>query len=199
MNEGKETGQDSETRLDDSDEETDDILCDMGLLKVEERTDDDDDNFTYRQITITHASYCTYLAVLLWLHSSYIGFEDLRSSRAETWRDYARQDYLNGLPQQHLASPKSVYRLAHLLELPHLQALALLNLKDQLMVDTAATELFSDISNIYDEVRAVVLDFVVKYWSEIKRSRGMNEFHQRLESGELPKGGPTLSALLRRV
>ncbi|GAA5856756.1 hypothetical protein JCM8547_008825 [Rhodosporidiobolus lusitaniae] len=66
--------------------------------------------------------------------------------------------YLAVIPDPLAAvSPKSVYRLAHLLELPQLASLALADFQVQLTVHNAASELFSETSGCYDELRDIAL------------------------------------------
>lgn len=80
-------------------------------------------DLTFRQMTIKAARYSTWRAVLLYLTTGYIDFAPLLSSGARSdqlYHDHAKEEPDLPLP----VSPKSVYRLAHLLELPDLEQLA---------------------------------------------------------------------------
>ncbi|GAA5856830.1 hypothetical protein JCM8547_008864 [Rhodosporidiobolus lusitaniae] len=137
----------------------------------------------HKTITVTEASYSTYLAVVSWMFTGQIAFTPLSSSatgkagkrvRNSTVKE-KRQGVVSFPPLLHSSlssfpsppssplppvSPKSVYRLADLLELPDLSSLALSNFRSQVTVSNAAVELFTDISSYYDPVCHAVLDFV---------------------------------------
>lgn len=83
------------------------------------------------------------------------------------------------------ASPKSVFRLAHYLEIEELKALALDSIRTQLTVENAAVELVSDVSRCYQDVQKVVLDFVVDNWGKVKASKAMVELERQIEAEEV--------------
>ncbi|GAA5899965.1 hypothetical protein JCM8208_005553 [Rhodotorula glutinis] len=125
-------------------------------------------NLSYKQVVITATAFSTYEAVLRFLATGYIQFAPLRSSclaaslpnstsstsRADRLRAVAEKDPDDLFP----VSPKSTYRLAHLLELERLQRMCLADLAQQLMPTSAAHELFDPASVLYDEWRKVVLE-----------------------------------------
>ncbi|GAA5850704.1 hypothetical protein JCM8547_009063 [Rhodosporidiobolus lusitaniae] len=88
------------------------------------------------------------------------------------------------LPPPPPVSPKSVYRLAHLLELPALSALALANLKSQLGSVNAAAELYSDMAMAYDAGKALAMDKVVEGWKEVKESEALRKV-EKARRGEV--------------
>lgn len=83
------------------------------------------------------------------------------------------------------ASPKSIYRLAHLLDLPQLQQLALNNINSQLTPTSVAFELFSDVAASYEAFRTLVVDYAVEHWVEVKGSAAWKKMQQRVAQGEL--------------
>ncbi|ORY74078.1 hypothetical protein BCR35DRAFT_353967 [Leucosporidium creatinivorum] len=196
----KETG----PAVDDSDDETDDLL--VSTAAEQDKDTSSKEEPTYREVTITEASYSTYRALLLYLLTSHIKFAPLSSTflPRNTTASKTRSSHLKSLhtinPDLPLpVSPKSIYRLAHVLEIPSLLAVSLDNIKSQLTISNAARELFSDTSALYDEVRAVILDFVVANWAEIKESEGMKEMERKTIAGEMPRAGAVLFKLMALV
>jgi len=113
---------------DDSDEELDD-LSPKGGRKEETR----DQKTPFKLVSITDSTYTTYLGVLCWICSRHISFAPLSSAFTYSFEEDA-MDLGNNrfstlestiLSQKHTlpvpASPKSVYRLSHLLMIPELQ------------------------------------------------------------------------------
>ncbi|BGP13212.1 hypothetical protein JCM10213_005018 [Rhodosporidiobolus nylandii] len=158
----------------DSDDEIDDILP----LRCEEK--DDFSGPPCKVVRVTDTTYSTYFSVLVWIATGSIVFAPLVSSPSEP----SPEDLLASFPSRisrvrsQMAtqnpllpppvSPKSAYRLAHLLELPTLAALAPANLKSQLSPANAASELYGDVACAYDEVREIEMQYVVETWEEVK-------------------------------
>ncbi|GAA5865979.1 hypothetical protein JCM1840_003363 [Sporobolomyces johnsonii] len=166
----------------------------------------------FKTVTIVDTAYTTYSAVLVWIATSYIRFAPLRSKfksgnsgdkgdksdkqarAAELNKTFSRSD--SQLPPP--VSPKSVYRLAHLLEIPDLLQLALDNFKSQLSPANVAYELYSDVSCSYEAIRDAALDFVVANWKEVSKAEGTREMEQRAYAEELPKAAMGTVMLLSR-
>jgi hypothetical protein len=175
-----------------SDEEADRIQVNKHSLskKKENKTIE-----PYKTITVTDTAYSTYLAVLVWLQSSHIAFSPLLSTflaRGKT-SENAKACHTAAVVQQinkdstlpPPSSPKSVFRLAHLLELDTLPSVALSNFRSQLTLENAAYELYSDASTCYTELRDVALEFCVANWKSVREADGMKEMRRRGEAGEL--------------
>ncbi|GAA5832448.1 hypothetical protein JCM11251_006458 [Rhodosporidiobolus azoricus] len=96
-------------------------------------------------------------------------------------------------------SPKSVYRAAHLLEIPSLSSLALREIQRQLTPEVAVAELFSPAAAKYDELRGIALKYVVRSWAECKDLKEMKEAKEKTKSGEYPHGGAVLVDLLDKL
>ncbi|GAA5894519.1 uncharacterized protein JCM6883_002126 [Sporobolomyces salmoneus] len=183
---------------DDSDVETDvekAALVEPDLASKQEE-EKGFETFPFKTIRVVDTTYNTYLAVLLWISTRYISFAPLRSqfpdsqSTSEDSPCVQRQKAVQKMKQESKpglpipVSPKSVYRLAHFLELSDVQALALEKFKSQLTTQGAIEELYGDVSCSYPEVQAIVLEFVVNNWNSVKSSTGATRIEQKLENGE---------------
>ncbi|GAA6058222.1 hypothetical protein JCM3770_005023 [Rhodotorula araucariae] len=151
-------------------------------------------DFTYRQITITQAAYSTYRAVLRYLETDYIRFAPLSSLSAPE-AEAPRDDLNDNLPP--CVSPKSVYRLAHLLRLKELQEACLFKLCTALTHTNAAHELFDSASVLYDEWREVILDFVVNHFDDVSKTQSWIDMMERVERDEVPGAAGILVKLVR--
>lgn len=163
----------------------------------------DSNNLPHKKVVITQAAFTTYQATLVWMSSRYIRFAPLRSSRGDDTsesREARLRDIIKMVeanPETSLpASPKSVYRLAHLLELKDLQEAALANLSSQLTPRNAATELFGDVASAYPAFRDVVLKYVVKNWSGVRASEAWKRIKEHADGHMLPAGAAYTALLL---
>ncbi|GAA6040202.1 hypothetical protein JCM8097_004181 [Rhodosporidiobolus ruineniae] len=148
----------------------------------------------HKIITITEASYTTYLAVIGYLYTGEILFSPLRAGRGKT-AAAPRTTFL--IP----ASPKSVYRLSHLLELDALSSLALSNFSSQLTPSIAASELFSPLARLYPDIGEAILRYVVDkaHYSAVMEVQEMKERARRVEEGEAePEEAAMMYKILRR-
>ncbi|GAA5987734.1 hypothetical protein JCM10908_007189 [Rhodotorula pacifica] len=186
----------------DSDDEVDDFVRSVRKPTTHDLATEGLD-FEYRQITVTETAYSTYRAVLLYLLSGHIQFLQLRSSTAPraSSAEETRQEILEEHEKQHPAlplpvSPKSVYRLAHILQLPDLQKIALKSLASCLTVDGAAHELFCPASIAYDDLRKVVIKFVVKHWKAVRATDAWTEKQRQAACGEIGGSSLVLTELL---
>ncbi|GAA5877226.1 hypothetical protein JCM1840_003024 [Sporobolomyces johnsonii] len=201
---------------DDSDAETDELYESKVKSKKgekqaqhEEQEQDQDkeiDGAPFKTVTVIDTAYTTYFAVLVWMVTGYIRFAPLRSRfRSDDEDDkQARAAELDKMLSQSdsqlppPASPKSVYRLAHLLELPDLLQLALDDFGSQLSPANVAYELYSDVSCTYEAIRDVALEFTVANWKEVAEAEGTGAMERRAYAEELPKAAAAVSMLLAR-
>lgn len=153
--------------FDESDEESDTLQAPQEKQKETELA-------KFKRIDIKQAPYTTYANVLCWIGSGYIQFAKIRSTQqVDLSLIFGKRRPESAKPPSLLprpASPKSVYRLAHLLELRELSAIALANFKSQLNVYNAAHELNSDTAGSYPEIRDIVIEYVVEHWKEVIKS-----------------------------
>ncbi|GAA6035693.1 hypothetical protein JCM8097_004974 [Rhodosporidiobolus ruineniae] len=149
----------------------------------------------FYQIRITGAAYTTYRAVLCFLQTGYCPFAPLSSSATSTSSvspaPVAQEHPSLPLP----ASPKSIYQLADLLDLPTLSSLALSNLRSQLTISNVATELFSPFAYAHDKPRAVMVAFVLRNRAAVWKSEGFKEAVKRVKK-EDPEGRVVLAELV---
>ncbi|GAA5985162.1 hypothetical protein JCM10908_002551 [Rhodotorula pacifica] len=164
-----------------------------------------DTAYPHKRVIVRDTAYTTYLAVFVWIGSRHIRFARLASSTKHkpaapesdalpisAMAETDLQDPLLPAP----ASPKSVYRLAHLLELKQLEELALDNLRSQLSDHNAAYELFSDVASFYPAVRDVALEYVVQHWTAVRASNAWAEMRQLADAHALPGGAAHTAFLL---
>ncbi|GAA5880722.1 hypothetical protein JCM8547_000024 [Rhodosporidiobolus lusitaniae] len=158
-----------------------------------------------KTIAVTDTPSSTYLAVLVWLQRGRIAFSPLLSSFFS-----CTSSRPSAFPAHHAAasslaanspllpppvSPKSVFRLAHLLELDSIVNLALANLRSQLTPKNAPYELYSDAALAYDAMRDVVLDFIVENREKVEGAKGMDEMEGKMLACELGKGAAATAML----
>ena len=198
-------GSDPKADWEDSDDETDAFLVERDWMNCT-TTKQDTADFDYQQVEVRETAYSTMCAILLYLHTGHIKFAPIRSSHAlppdelVTKRKALLTASLTKRPTlPPPVSPKSVYRLAHLLERDELQKLALNSLASSLTITGAADELFSPVSLAYDNLRKVVVDFVVKNWKEVKVTESWRAARARVTSEPTEGGGRSCSTCSPRL
>ncbi|ORY46704.1 hypothetical protein BCR35DRAFT_356247 [Leucosporidium creatinivorum] len=181
--------------FEDSDDEADEAIA----HHFPEPTNDDSST-PYHEVVLPQACYTTFETVLAYITTGYVDFAPLSATRSAEKRSSSRAKHLADKPFLPLrASPKSVYRLAHLLELPDLAALALAEIERQLTAESVAAVLFSDVSLCYDAVKDLALEYAVRKWSEVQKSAGMHEVQKQVESNKAPEYGKLAFELLMKV
>lgn len=181
----------------DSDAETDDNLVDKKetpLYGVDEARGE----FSYRQLALNGVSYTAFFTVLQYLQSGHLEFAELVS---ETVIEYGtRLQYLESvdMPSKRVlpASPKSTYRLAHLLRLDDLKAEALDFFEQGLTVEGAARKFFSSMAAKYPEIQESVVRYVAEHWAQVKLTQGWIHHKEMWARGELPGREHVWAALM---
>ena len=157
---------------------------------------------TYREVIIRSTAYTTYKTMFGYIFSSIIFFAPLLSSFApgtatiDMFNDRIEKSEETGLPS---ASPKSIYRLAHLLDIPELLELALHAIESQLTPANVALELFSDFSGVHDRVRRVELDYFIANYHAVKANGSMDKLEERAAQGEILYYTKTSMEVMRRL
>ncbi|KAL7342695.1 hypothetical protein BJY59DRAFT_633313, partial [Rhodotorula toruloides] len=187
--------------FEDSDSETDELF----IKKHPIRQQSGGVRLAHKQVNITSTAFTTYRAVLAYLRTGYIAFAPLsstfpfeRSAFAPSRISEVTAAVSSNPSLPYPASPKSTFRLAHLLELDDLQKLCLANLAKQLTVDCAAVELFSETSVCYDDWRKVVLDFVADNCDAVTASSAWAEVTDKVKRDEIRGSGPIMLELFER-
>ncbi|GAA6038583.1 hypothetical protein JCM8097_009431 [Rhodosporidiobolus ruineniae] len=184
--------------LEDSDTEVDAFVF---KTRPPKPTGEAPDESSYRQITVSHTAYSTFHSLLLYLQSDYLRFGRLKSTFSaqdphSAWLK-TEHDHDPSLPV--FVSPKSMYRLAHLLHLPTLEQKCLDVLPKRLHVASVAYELFSPAAMRYPELRRVVLGFVKSRWGEVQATEAWQEMLERHKRDEIPGAAMVLVELLQAV
>ncbi|BGP32868.1 hypothetical protein JCM10296v2_004653 [Rhodotorula toruloides] len=174
----------------DSDDETDQLYFTNNPLDGD-KEDEEEAVGAYEKVTITGSAFTTYRAVLAYLRSGYIAFAPLSSTcspvvGASTSRQNRLQVAAKSKPDMpYPVSPKSTFRLAHLLELEDLQRLCLSNVQETLAPDSAAHELFDEVSVLHEAWRRVVIEYVVATWDVVHATKGWKEVERKVEEEEV--------------
>lgn len=196
---------DRQRDFDDSDDETDDYA--VARFADHTFTSPPQYNIPTRLVNISDSASTTYHTVLCWIHTGQITFAPLRLSFRHqpvvAAKSSSRLDNVLQLLASPFhpfpASPKSVYRLAHFLELDDLAKLALANIKSQLTTENIAYELFGDVAAAYEAVGEMELEMVVKQWAFVKDTQAMKEMGRIAEDGEVPSLGGMGYRLCRQL
>ncbi|CCM03801.1 uncharacterized protein FIBRA_05949 [Fibroporia radiculosa] len=141
----------------------------------------------------------TWEALLYYLYTGFIEFAPFRMQN--TPRQNATVAQHNG---EHVDRPtppscRSIYRLAHKLELEGLRKLALQFLESQLTPDILLTEVFSEFTARYEEIKEMELALVVRYWSLLKSSAAFKDKMVQVTSGRVPFAADIISEIMLRV
>lgn len=191
----------------DSDEESDKIVAISHKLSYEELA-----LASFKRVDITDSSYTTFLGVLSWIGTGYITFAAFKSTNryatasspewtTQSSRRRKRTSLRAPVSLPVPVSPKSVFRLADLLDLPVLAKLALENFKSQLTARNVAYETYTDVSETHTQLRDIALTFAVEHWKEVVDSEAYKELKNKAASGTEIHGyiGLLISeALMRR-
>lgn len=152
----------------------------------------------YRSINVTAHAYRTYQATWVWIVSGFITFAQLHSRHD----GHSNPEASSALPPSSelfrpppAVSPKSVYRLAHFLELATLRDEALDAFKTGLTVDNVAHQLFSSTSDSYDEIRSAAATFAADHWDDVEGTERMKEMMAKVDAREVDHGGVVMKAV----
>lgn len=139
------------------------------------------------RINVKDAAYHTFRALLYYIATGTISFAPILSVFPRSSTDASSSSTATAASDSSLVpvSPKSIYRLADKLEMKALQALALANYQSQLLSQNLISELFSDLSVYFPEVKAVIMAACRLQWALVVNGEGMKELERQMSSGEL--------------
>ncbi|POY71203.1 hypothetical protein BMF94_5515 [Rhodotorula taiwanensis] len=191
--------------LNDSDDETDEHFYGSGTPA--EAAPSPNAAVSYKQIVVRGTAYTTYFAALLYFATGHISFAPLRSSFSgagepgssdkDGTRLAALSKILEEAPDVPVpASPKPIYRLAHMIDCAELQQRALDSFWKQLGVTNVLAELFSDVANAHPAIRDAALDYASKHWGKISRTEQWEELKRSAADGALPAAAAHTAMLL---
>lgn len=131
----------------------------------------------FHHVIVIDTAYLTYEAVLGWLTTGRIKLT-AKPESDDNWGRIA--------PRVTGPSPRSVYRLAHLLDLKELCFLALEAIEAQLTSASVAKLLFSEFCVEYEEVQQVLYKWAAAHWIAVQASAQWQAAKKRLDgdSGE---------------
>ncbi|KAL1735669.1 hypothetical protein EV714DRAFT_267810 [Schizophyllum commune] len=135
-----------------------------------------------RVLHIDGFAHHTWRALVFYLYTGKITFRELKSS-----------DPFPPSPSDG-CSPKSMYRVAHMLEMPDLQTLCLKNLESQLTAENIVQEVFSVFTSRYADVREMEISILKKYYKECAQER--TAILARVVKGELPHCMDVVKAMM---
>ncbi|GAA6027473.1 hypothetical protein JCM8097_007880 [Rhodosporidiobolus ruineniae] len=187
----------------DSDDEADEVVAEQ---------DEEEARSDFRRLGISSFSYTSYAAFLAFTQKIEPTFATLTSTyrlrkgevvsyaEAIAARHHDLAAYHSAFPSLPLpVSPKSLYRLAHFLEIPSLQRVALDGLKARLTINNIALELFSTFSTLYDDVGAIELEFLTEHFEEVRKSEGLKMLIEEMEMEEPVGDRKTLLRALKAM
>lgn len=154
-------------------------------------------NGSFKRVNVTEASYTTYRAFLSWLHTGQVTFAPLSASFVDST---SREQYFSTRhrTQPHRPLPcsaKSVYKLAHLLEIPSLARIALDTYISLLEPRFAHKEVFTTMLR-YDDAKARLVKYLTNHKREIAKLGGFDKVKVALKQGELDEVGVEASEVL---
>ncbi|BGP12389.1 hypothetical protein JCM10213_002006 [Rhodosporidiobolus nylandii] len=174
--------------FEDSDDETDRYLLATKPPSLSSSSETDD--LSYLQITVTQAAFSTYHAVLVYLQTGFIHFAPLSSSFASsatsTRRDFLSSKHAKNPSLPLPVSPKSAYRLAHLLGVRDLQRHCLTAISTSLKPEMVAAELFGETASCYDAIRGALIDYAVENWLAVRNSAEWRKITRKMKGEEVP-------------
>lgn len=167
-----------EKDFEDTDDESDAIV----RKELKSAFLDNSEGPKFHEVIITQAAYTTYSCLLDWILTGHISLK--KSSKDISLTS---------------CSPKCLYRLAHLLEIPQLIKYSFDTIVERMNVKNVASLLFSDFAITYEEVQKEALKFVSTRWKEVKETKAMKKA-QELALGERAEDfGPVALRLLMAV
>ncbi|KAH8830411.1 hypothetical protein DL96DRAFT_1592760 [Flagelloscypha sp. PMI_526] len=96
------------------------------------------------------------------------------------------------------ASALSIYQAAHRYNMPQLANLALEHIMNTVTPDSSLGYLLA--TSVWDDLRALVEDYVVQQWDEVSNSSEFERCLEEISAGEWgPEGGKVLTRLFRRL
>jgi hypothetical protein len=149
------------------------------------------------RILIRDGSYKTYRATLHYLATGKISFSHLTSLYPSSTRPPVPSfSSAEVLP----TSPKSIYRFADFLFLRDLKSRAFASIDTQLCANNALTELLSDLSAEYDDVREACTAAVLRNWPALVENSEIEELGRKVVAGELEERKAKIAwALMSRL
>ncbi|BGP12321.1 hypothetical protein JCM10213_003874 [Rhodosporidiobolus nylandii] len=191
----------NDENLDDSDVETDEQL----VFPLKQHSLPAPPS-SIHEITVDYAAYTTYRALLSYLHTDSLSFAPLSSTclpvneGAVTSRlDAVRNSYEASGSTVMPSSPRSLFRLAHYLQLGDLQKRCLEAIRHTLEPETVALELLKPSTRLYEELQEAVVGCAVNEVAHFKLSDAWKEVAGKVESGQASEAAAVMLALTQAL
>ncbi|KAK0184364.1 hypothetical protein F5146DRAFT_247180 [Armillaria mellea] len=140
-----------------------------------------------RVCVLKDIAYKTFKAFLVYLYTEDITFTSIKSKTS--------------LPSNSRlgCSPKSMYRLADMINHEPLKKLALANLQTQLTKANICSELFSEFTSWYPEVLNMEVRFTLEHWSDPVVQDNRKAMFKRLVDGQFPYAWSAFNAIMEKM
>ncbi|KAI5835777.1 hypothetical protein K523DRAFT_325661 [Schizophyllum commune Tattone D] len=140
-----------------------------------------------RVVHVDGFAYHTWKSLVFYLYTGKIEFCALKSTNAS---QTSSQTEISPAA----CSPKSMYRIAHMLEILELQTLCLRNIEAQLSAENIVQEAFSAFTSWYPDVKEMEILTLKKYYNECAEER--KAILGRVVKGELPHCEDIVEAMM---
>ncbi|PBK94258.1 hypothetical protein ARMGADRAFT_1078960 [Armillaria gallica] len=140
-----------------------------------------------RVCVLKDIAYKTFKALLVYLYTEDITFTSIKSKTSPP------SNFGPG------CSPKSMYRLADMINHEPLKKLALANLQTQLTKENICSELFSEFTSWYPEVLNIEVKFTLDHWSDPVVQDNRKAMFKRLVDGQFPYAWPAFNAIMEKM
>ncbi|KAI0081098.1 hypothetical protein K474DRAFT_1704125 [Panus rudis PR-1116 ss-1] len=156
-------------------------------------------NDNYTDVIVKGAAPSTWESLLYYLYTGTVVFAPLtREDDEGRWlfiENYKRINPLRPTP----CSCKSMYRIAHILNMPELKSRSLQQLEMQLSITVAVGEMFTTFAANYIEIRLMVMNYLLRHWNRVKNSEAWARKLEQVANGSYPYAGGILAELFGKV
>ncbi|GAA5999087.1 hypothetical protein JCM5350_001376 [Sporobolomyces pararoseus] len=163
-------------------------------------------------IDVHDTDFRTYRAMTRYLHKPAAQFlpvssnylvehfaNDLSPERPLDWLQKQFDALKSPKRQTKPSSAASMYRLSDLYNLEDLRELSLGFIIRSLTIHNVSFELFSPLSLDYEAVQKPILEFFVKNWSEVRKTKGFNIVLEQFSLGKLAKGKDLMKTIFEMI
>ncbi|KIY63442.1 hypothetical protein CYLTODRAFT_446620 [Cylindrobasidium torrendii FP15055 ss-10] len=126
----------------------------------------------------------TFRGLLVYLYTLTLEFAPLKSSGITS-------------PNPNASSPKSIYRVADMVDLPELKQLAFTDIRSKLTPTNIYTELFSRFTSLYPDILDMQVKYIIENWDACEAQQ--DDMLRRCMEGEFPYGAQAMSALFKAL
>ncbi|GAA5953957.1 hypothetical protein JCM8115_003268 [Rhodotorula mucilaginosa] len=158
----------------------------------------------FRLVKVPDCSYATLAAYFAYLYSSALDFlpsaaffhAEEKEPGTSTESDISRWAHGKAKRRKYPALPHAMYRLADCYMDPTIKARARSSILENITVETAPFELFSQLSRDYPEFQADIVDFVLNNIDEVIATPGWERVLTLLDEGKIPGVGSIVHKIL---